>query len=132
MIVFTRVPCKLSAWLQWIFNRIFYSKQPLTCPCNHFRDLPRRKKHNWFSSITLQWIKENQCQTKVFWGNKTIYRVQIILPYTWNAVVFSGLGAGWKKFFYIFVLNVGKREVDSQTLEMAIKSNMLQLVDLVT
>ena len=37
-----------------------------------------------------------------------------------------------KIFFYIFVLNVGKREVDSQTLEMAIKSNMLQLVDLVT
>ena len=42
---------------------------------------------------------------------------------------------GWvldENFFYIFVLNVGKREVDSQTLEMAIKSNMLQLVDLVT
>ena len=43
--------------------------------CTHFRELPRYKDGNWFSSVTLHWRKQYQCHTKVFWCDKTISRV---------------------------------------------------------
>ena len=45
---------------------------PFTSPYTHLRKLARYKNDNWFSSVTLHWIEQYQCQAKFFGSSKTI------------------------------------------------------------
>ena len=45
---------------------------PFISPCTHLRKLARYKNDNWFSSVTLHWIEQYQCQAKFFGSTKTI------------------------------------------------------------
>ena len=48
-----------------------------------------------------------------------------MLFYSWSTTAFSALEAEGLACFHIFTSNVGKREGDSETLEIAIKSYIL-------
>ena len=62
-------------------------------PCGHLRDLLRYKNDHWFLSVTLNWICNYKCQTKVFWVAKWYLVVIIKLPYSRNTTAFSALVA---------------------------------------
>ena len=62
-------------------------------PCTRLRELPRYKNDHWSLSVTLHWIYNYKCQTKVFWMAKQYLAVIIILFYSWNTAAFSALEA---------------------------------------
>ena len=72
-------------------------------PCGHLRDLLRYKNDHWFLSVTLNWICNYKCQTKVFWVAKWYLVVIIKLPYSRNTTAFSALVAQALACFHVFL-----------------------------
>lgn len=70
---------KINIWLIFLLEKnTFDAKTRLVCHfislCTHFRDFADAINYSWLSSVTLHWMKKCQCQTKVFWGFKAIFR----------------------------------------------------------
>ena len=82
-------------------------------PCSHLRKLSRYKNDNWILFVTLHWIYNYKCQTKVFWMAKW-HLVEISRDMSWSTAAFSVLGLKSKHIFKSLLnLNVGKRGWDS-------------------
>ena len=71
-----------------------------TSLCTHLRKFLWCKSDNWFLSVTLYWIYNYKCQTKIFRMAKRYLVVMIMLPYSWNTAAFLC----WRlKCKYVFI-----------------------------
>ena len=53
-------------------------------PCSHLRKLSRYKNDNWILFVTLHWIYNYKCQTKVFWMAKYLVVITQLLSSCWG------------------------------------------------
>ena len=57
MLKVVRVYCNLCVWLQWIFDCVF----------RVFRSCSFSALTTWFFSVSLHWLQQHLCQTKIVW-----------------------------------------------------------------
>ena len=108
----------INIWLNFLFkiNLLLASNfHTFIGPCTHMKDLPRYKIDCWFLSVTLNWIINYKCQTKVFWIAKQYLVVITKLPSSWNTTAFSVLGLKGKHVFISFFKMLANK---CETLEL--------------
>ena len=146
MLIFARdyhnlpvVHCKyLIEFLGW--NKLYFNLKFVVISlyshlssCAHLRELSRYKNEKQFSSVTLNWLKSTKTKWRflvgitMFLGNKTNNGISLSLKHTCPLHV-----EDWRVRMSFFYCTANKRVQNSSTLDMAIKSYILELIDLVT